>query len=88
MSFECIQYERYGWYKRHEKRYNEASKKLVDSNVLMPHETEEFIWDMKIIWQREREGECAKQAVESAKSAVLSAQQAHSAPSQCSRKNR
>lgn len=88
MSYEYKWYDRYARVKRRHKRYDEAWKKLVDSKVLRPHETEEFIWDIESVWQREIEGLRAKQAVESAKSAMLLAQQAVSSqPSASSRRS-
>jgi hypothetical protein len=60
--------------KRHQPEYDAAWKKLVDSQVLRPFETEEFICDIKSAFQRASERERAEKAVESAKSAVTAAQ--------------
>jgi hypothetical protein len=73
----------YWWYdkdmrfvKRHQPRYEEAWKKLVDSQVLRPSETEEFICSIDSAFRRAGERNQAERAVESAKSAVMSAQKA------------
>jgi hypothetical protein len=73
----------YWWYdkdmrfvKRHQLRYDEAWKKLVDSQVLRPFETEEFICNIDSAFRRASEREQAEKAVESAKSAVMSAEKA------------
>ena len=60
--------------------YDEAWKKLVESQVLRPHETEEFICNIDSAFQRAGERERAERAVESAKSAVMSAQKAITDP--------
>jgi hypothetical protein len=82
MWIEFLDYE-YWWYdkdmrfvKRQQPRYDEAWKKLVDSKVLRPFETEEFICNIKSAFQRATEEDQAEKAVESAKSAVMSAQKA------------
>ena len=79
---EYLDYE-YWWYdkdirfvKRHQPRYDEAWKKLVDSEVLRSFETEEFICNINSAFQRASERMQAEKAVESAKSAVMSAQKA------------
>ena len=79
---EYLDYE-YWWYdkdmrfvKRHQLRYDEAWKKLVDSKVLRPFETEEFVWNIDSSFQHASERDRAEKAVESAKSAVMSAQKA------------
>jgi hypothetical protein len=62
---------------RHQAEYDAAWKELVDSQVLRPFETEEFIiYDPKSAVQHAGERERAEKAVESAKSAVVSAQNA------------
>ena len=73
----------YWWYdkdmrfvKRLKPRYDEAWKKLVDSGVLRPSETEEFICNIDSAFQRASEEDQAEKAVESAKSAVMSAEKA------------
>ena len=48
----------------------------MDSQVLRPFETEEFICNIKSAFQRASDREQAEKAVESAKSAVMSAQNA------------
>lgn len=68
----------YWWYdkdmrfvKHHQPRYDEAWKKLVDSQVLRPFETQEVIWDIDSVFQRASEEERAEKAVASATSAVM-----------------
>ncbi|KAL2352918.1 hypothetical protein BJ546DRAFT_794317, partial [Cryomyces antarcticus] len=56
--------------------YDEAWKKIVDSQVLRPFETEEYICNIKSAFQRASDRERAEKAVESAKSAVMLAQNA------------
>jgi len=51
-------------------------KKLVDSNVLRPHETEEYLDDIMSAFKYLRERDEAEEAVVSAKSAVLLARRA------------
>ena len=63
---------------RHQPKYDEPWKELVDSQVLRPSETEEFICNIK--FQHASEKERAEKAVESAKSAVMSAQNAIPGP--------
>ena len=55
---------------RTQPKYDEAWTKLVDSNVLRPFETEEYICDIISSFQRQREREQAQRAVESARSAA------------------
>jgi len=83
---EYLDYE-YWWYdkdmrfvKRHQPRYDEAWKKLVDSKVLRSSETEEFICNIDSAFQRASERMQAEKAVESAKLAVMSAQKAITDP--------
>ncbi|KAL5331131.1 hypothetical protein ACEPPN_000660 [Leptodophora sp. 'Broadleaf-Isolate-01'] len=83
---EYLDYEYY-WYdkkmsfvKRHQPRYNEVWKKLVDSKVLSPSETEEFIWNIDSSFQHASEEDRAERSVKSAKSAVISAQKAITDP--------
>jgi hypothetical protein len=52
----------------------------VDSQVLRPHETEEFICNTNSVYQHAGEEERAERAVESAKSAVISAEKAITDP--------
>ncbi len=66
--------------KRHQPRYDEAWTKLVDSNALRPFETEEFICNIHSAFQRASEEEQAEKAVESVKSAGMSAQKAITDP--------
>jgi len=68
--------QRYAWYKRRGKWYDAQWKKLVDSGVLRPQETYEFIMDVNSSFQHMRERTQAEGVVESAQSAVSSAQQA------------
>ncbi|KAG4430847.1 hypothetical protein IFR05_013663 [Cadophora sp. M221] len=60
--------------KRLQQQNDEAWKKLVDSRVLKPFETEEFICNIKSAYQHADEEAQAKKAVESANSAATSAQ--------------
>ena len=75
----------YWWYdkdmrfvKRHQARYDEAWKKLVESRVLRPFETEEVICDIASAFQRAGEEDRAEKAVASAKSAVMLIQKSKS----------
>jgi hypothetical protein len=45
----------------------------VDSNILRPFETEEFIYNIESVFRYTSKREQAEKAVESAKSAVMSA---------------
>jgi hypothetical protein len=66
---------------RHQAEYDEAWKELVDSQVLRPYETEEFIiHDPKSAVQQASEEERAEKAVEFAESAVMSAEKANPDP--------
>ena len=56
--------------------YDEAWKELVDSQVLRPHETEEFVCSTASKYQHAGEEKRASSAVESAKSAVRAAEKA------------
>ncbi|CZR65639.1 uncharacterized protein PAC_15539 [Phialocephala subalpina] len=83
---EFLDYE-YWWYdkdmrfvKRQQPQYDEAWKELVDSQVLRPNETEEFICNIASAFQHESEEERANKAMEFAKSAVISAQKAFTDP--------
>ena len=70
LGFECWISESYTRFLKHKQpEYDEAWKKLVDSNVLRPFETEEYICDILSAFQRQREREQAQKAVESVKSA-------------------
>ncbi|KAH7317404.1 hypothetical protein BKA65DRAFT_483624 [Rhexocercosporidium sp. MPI-PUGE-AT-0058] len=60
--------------------YDEAWKELVDSQVLKPNETEEFICSIDSVFQRASERERAEKAVKSAESVVTSAQNAITDP--------
>jgi hypothetical protein len=87
---EFLDYE-YWWYdkdirvvKRHQPRYDEAWKKLLDSQVLRPSETEKFICNIKSSIQHASEEDRAERAVQSAKLAVISAQKATTDPQHCS----
>jgi hypothetical protein len=77
---EYLNYE-YWWYdqymaeaKRLRPRYDRAWKELVDSNALRPSETEEYILDVfKSGFEQENEEAAARRALQSAKSAAMSA---------------
>lgn len=73
---EYIGYE-YWWYdyfagiaRSHQKRHDNAWKKLVDSKVLRPGETEEFVCDIDTTFQDSSELEMAARAVQSVISVV------------------
>ena len=66
--------------KRLQPGYDEAWKELVDSHVLKPNETEEFICNIDSVFQHSSETERAEKAVKSAEAAVMSAQQAITDP--------
>jgi hypothetical protein len=77
---EYLDYE-YWWYDRDMRilklrrpEYDEAWKKLVESRVLRPFETEEFICGSESVYLHVGEEERAERAVKSAKSVVQSAQ--------------
>lgn len=74
--------ERYAWYERRGKWYDKQWKKLVDSGVLRPYETEEFILNGKSSFQRTSERIQAEKAMKSARSAVSLAQRTHCGSSQ------
>ncbi|KAK0112338.1 hypothetical protein ONS96_001585 [Cadophora gregata f. sp. sojae] len=60
--------------KRLQPKYDAAWKKLVDSQVLKPHETEEVIRNMASVFQHVCGTQLTEKAVASAEAAVLSAQ--------------
>ena len=71
LGYECWVSETYTRFQqRKQPTYNEAWKKLVDSNVLGPFETEEHVCDITSSFQRQHEEEQAQEAVESARSAA------------------
>ncbi|KAF2257131.1 hypothetical protein BU26DRAFT_546274 [Trematosphaeria pertusa] len=77
---EYLGYE-YWWYdyyigitRSHQKRHDNAWKKLVDSEVLRPGETEEVVCNIDTTFQDAGEKEIAKKAMQSAKLAVSSAE--------------
>ncbi|TAQ86163.1 hypothetical protein B7494_g5510 [Chlorociboria aeruginascens] len=69
--------------KLHQPEYNAAWKKLVDSRVLRPGETEESICNVECIFRGAREEEKAEGAVESAEGTMMWAEEAIANP-QCS----
>ncbi|KAL7894885.1 hypothetical protein HDV64DRAFT_271489 [Trichoderma sp. TUCIM 5745] len=81
MSFEYIMHRRYKWTKNHEAWYRKGWQKLVDSQVLRPSDTIEYVTSNECESERRRELPQAEQAVEYAKSMVLLAQQAVAEPS-------
>ncbi|KUI73309.1 hypothetical protein VM1G_08979 [Cytospora mali] len=82
LTYECnFQSTRYAW-KSHRKWYKKQWRKLVNSGVLRPHETEEFILDGSSAIQDDAELAQARGAMESARLAVVSAQQTDRNPSQ------
>lgn len=66
--------------KRLQPQYDAAWKELVDSQVLRPFETEEFICDVDSAFQRGSEEERAEKAVEATRVGVASAERAISDP--------
>ncbi|KAL7919356.1 hypothetical protein ACQKWADRAFT_205410 [Trichoderma austrokoningii] len=86
MSYEYTIYKRFEWAKRGERgerRYNKAWQELVDSQVLQPDEkTIAFILSDECERRRRTEVTGARQAVESAKDVLSSAQQAVAAEQQ------
>nr|POE46947.1 hypothetical protein CFP56_00279 [Quercus suber] len=62
--------------KRSQRRHDEAWTKLVESNVLRPHETYETICDFQNVIRNASEEERAEKDVESAAAAVLSTEKA------------
>jgi hypothetical protein len=76
---EYLNYE-YSWYDRYTRmvkrlqlKHDEAWKKLVDSKVLKPSETEEYLRSEECGFRRQSEEDAATKAVESAKLAAKSA---------------
>jgi hypothetical protein len=78
LDFEYRTYNQFANYiRRHQRQYDEAWKKLVDSKVLRPFETEESVSNIESEFQRQRERSErieAEEAVKSANSAVEWAQ--------------
>jgi hypothetical protein len=76
LNYEYQDYDKHmRFVERHQAEYDAAWKELVDSQVLRPFETEEFIiYDPKSAVQHANERERAEKAVQSAKSAVVSAE--------------
>jgi len=79
---EYLDYE-YWWYdkdmrfvKRHQQRYDEAWKKFIDSKVLRPFKTGDFMCNNESASQRASEEERAEKAVTSAQSTVMLASKA------------
>jgi len=71
LGYEYVEYDKHAnIMKRLQQQYDEAWKKLVDSNVLKPSETQESIWIFGFISQLKHEENKAKKAVESAISIV------------------
>ncbi|EFY86019.1 hypothetical protein MAC_07903 [Metarhizium acridum CQMa 102] len=68
--------KRFEWHRRRARWYDDQWKKLVDSGVLRPHETEEFICSPDPAFQRTSERIQAEKAVESARQAIPLAEQA------------
>lgn len=69
---------------RHQKEFDEAWQVLVDAHVLRPFETQEFICNINSAFQRKDEEGRARKAVESAKLALTSVQNAIADPSRSS----
>lgn len=74
--------------KRHQPQYDEAWKKLVDSKILRPFETEEFICNIASAFRHASEREQAEKAVKSAKADVMSAEKAITGPGRSSLSHR
>ncbi len=81
LSYEYEVYEQYTKFiKCRQQHYNNAWKVLVDSKLLRPFETQEFLDDISSPLQYKKEEMEAKEAMESAISAAAAAQQATSDP--------
>ena len=71
LSYECAEYDRYAkTVQRLQPTFEKAWKKLVDSNVLRPSETQEYICNVESSIEGQNEYWQAWQGVESAKSAA------------------
>ncbi|KAF2189933.1 hypothetical protein K469DRAFT_683279 [Zopfia rhizophila CBS 207.26] len=80
LGYEYWWYDQYALSKRQQQRLDDAWKKLVDAKVLRPFETQEFICSIESGFLEQNEEDRAKEAVESAKSAVMLAQKTISDP--------
>ncbi|KAF2189914.1 hypothetical protein K469DRAFT_683268 [Zopfia rhizophila CBS 207.26] len=80
LGYEYWWYDQYALSKRQQQRLDDAWKKLVDANVLRPFETEEFICSIESGFMEQSEEDRAKEAVESAESAVMLTREAISDP--------
>ena len=77
LNYEYWQYDRSaGVISRRQSQHDEAWKKLVDSKILEPFETEELLWDFAYAMQLQAEENQAQEAVNSAISTVNLADQA------------
>lgn len=73
LAYECNFYaKRFEWHRRRQRWYNAQWEKLVDSGVLRPQETEEFICNPDSSFQRTSERIHAEKAMESARLGVPS----------------
>ena len=71
LNYECSWYDLYtGRVERLQPKHDEAWKKLVDSKVLKPSETEEYLRSDESAFRCQGEEDAASKAVESAKSAA------------------
>jgi hypothetical protein len=77
LGYACAVHYRYTrLVKKLQPGYDRAWKTLVDSNVLRPSETEEYVCDMKFAFQCQSEREQAQKAVKAAEAVVISVQEA------------
>ena len=77
LGYEYWWYDRYTNFAKHrQQQHDEAWRKLIDSKVLKPEETEEDIWDDDSKYRDASESTRAENAVRSAMSAVSSAEKA------------
>ncbi|KAK2801517.1 hypothetical protein FQN50_007733 [Emmonsiellopsis sp. PD_5] len=76
LAFEYYFYDMFALSKREQQFIRDEWQKLVDSKVLRPHDTEEFICSIEAGYQEINEEKRAKEAVDFAKSAVTLAQEA------------
>ncbi|KAG9230393.1 hypothetical protein BJ875DRAFT_340433, partial [Amylocarpus encephaloides] len=75
LGFECVEYDKHtNIIKRLQQQHDEAWKKLVDSKILRPLETEESLWTFGIGFQMKNEEIEAKKAVKSATLTMQSAE--------------
>ncbi|KAM5347051.1 hypothetical protein ACJ41O_010056 [Fusarium nematophilum] len=74
LYFEYAEYKKFSWYKRRHEQYKEAWEKLVDSKMLKPNETRDYIESDQCVTDCDSERTSLRQAVEAARSNVLLAE--------------